>query len=196
MDPELASFVLKFQQLNFNGRNAKLLFKSFNGKVSLNLSVDIIGTPMPPMEEIPYSVSTPNSTFGKKFKSRNSPSKQRRREKREENRRSFAEKAELELSVEEKEILLIADNLRSDHENGAVATDEANLEKDDAGEKLSRDKTVDVVQLDGAAEEAGYAIFDIKVDAHEKCCDSDVIEAIKENFFGHLKEKQIGESDP
>ena len=191
MDPELASFVLKFQQLNFNGRNAKLLFKSFNGKVSLNLSVDI-GSPMPPMEEIPYSVSTPNSTFEKKFKSRKSPSKQRRREKREESRRLFAEKAELELSVEEREVLTIADNLCSNHENGVAATDEAILEKDDAGknendqaektefEELSRDRTADV---DGAAEEAGYTIFDVTVDAHEKCCDSDVIEAIQENFL-------------
>ena len=45
-------------------------------------------------------------------------------------------------------------------------------------------------------EDAGYAIFDVKIDALEKCCDSDVIEAIQENFYGNLKDKQIEKMYP
>ena len=42
----------------------------------------------------------------------------------------------------------------------------------------------------------GKAYFELKVDAHEKCTNKDVVEAISENFFGSLDIKKVGKIDP
>ena len=42
----------------------------------------------------------------------------------------------------------------------------------------------------------GKAHFELKVDAHEKCTNKDVVEAISENFFGSLDIKKVGKIDP
>ena len=49
-------------------------------------------------------------------------------------------------------------------------------------------------EVDGTAEVE--AKFEVTVDAHEVCCNDDVIEAIEENFYGHLEDKQIEKSNP
>ena len=51
-----------------------------------------------------------------------------------------------------------------------------------------------IPQVDGTAEVE--AKFEVTVDAHEVCCNDDVIEAIEENFYGHLEDKQIEKSNP
>ena len=40
------------------------------------------------------------------------------------------------------------------------------------------------------------AHFEVKVEAHEKCTNKDVIEVIQENFFGTLDQKHVGKTDP
>ena len=52
----------------------------------------------------------------------------------------------------------------------------------------------EIPQVDGTAELE--AKFEVTVDAHEVCCNDDVIEAIEENFYGHLEDKQIEKSNP
>ena len=42
----------------------------------------------------------------------------------------------------------------------------------------------------------GKAPFEVKVDAHEKCSNKDVIEAIKENFYGELDNRKVDNLDP
>ena len=51
-------------------------------------------------------------------------------------------------------------------------------------------------EIEGTAEEAAQATFDVMVEAHDKCKNDDVIEALEENFFGNLKDKKIEKSDP
>ena len=51
-----------------------------------------------------------------------------------------------------------------------------------------------IPQVDGTAEVE--AKFEVTVDAHEVCCNDDVIEAIEENFYGHLEDKQIEKPNP
>ena len=82
-------------------------------------------------------------------------------------------------------------------EKASDSGNDINEERDVSGQRLEQAaQSSPIPKVECAAEEAGYAIFDVKVDAHEKCCDSDVIEAIQENFFGELKERQIEKSDP
>ena len=79
-------------------------------------------------------------------------------------------------------------------EKASDSGNDINEERDVSGQRLEQAaQSSPIPKVEGAA---GYAIFDVKVDAHEKCCDSDVIEAIQENFFGELKERQIEKSDP
>ena len=40
------------------------------------------------------------------------------------------------------------------------------------------------------------AHFELKVDAHAKCTNSDVIEALQENFYGALDNKKVDKTDP
>ena len=56
MDLEIVSFIFKFQQLNHLGRNANLLLKSYEGKVSLNLSVEIGSLQVPYVKEFPMFI--------------------------------------------------------------------------------------------------------------------------------------------
>ena len=48
MDPEIAIFVFKFQNLCHAGKTANLSLDSKAGKVSLNLNVEIGGLHLPP----------------------------------------------------------------------------------------------------------------------------------------------------
>ena len=176
MDPEIASFIWKFQYLSSIGRNANLNLSTVNGNVSMNLSVNIGTLPAPPFGPIPTFQSTPTS---KSFpcQSRNgnaavfSKSKQKRLQRRAEERRLFAAEATLNVSAEEQFLLNLA-------------------------EEAEKEQLIDTERLASSTEEAGYAIFHVKVDAHEKCYDSDVIEAINENFHGELKGKKIERTNP
>ena len=184
MDPEIASFIWKFQHFSSIGRNANLYLTTNNGKVSMNLSVDIGFLPSPPYGPIPEYQSTPTTKSFPSSRFRNeqfSNSKQKRLAKRAEQRRIFAKEATLNVSEDEKLVLKLAEKAEVEEKNKPLQVE---VNESTVNELDERD-----------AEEAGYAIFDLKVDAH-KCCDSDIIEAIKENFFGNLKEKQIERSDP
>ena len=92
---EIDSFVNKFKSLCQAGRSASLNLSSCAGKASLNLRVDLGA-----LQDGPHH--PPNH-------SRNGPSRQRRREKRAAARVADAEEAVAALSVEEREVLEIAE---------------------------------------------------------------------------------------
>ena len=92
---EIDSFVNKFKSLCQAGRSASLNLSSCAGKASLNLCVDLGA-----LQDGPHH--PPNH-------SRNGPSRQRRREKRAAARVADAEEAVAALSVEEREVLEIAE---------------------------------------------------------------------------------------
>ena len=55
-----------------------------------------------------------------------------------------------------------------------------------------------IPQLDGIVDERENdekAHFELKVEAHEKCTNNDVIEATQENFFGALDNKKVEKTD-
>ena len=110
MDPEIASFVLKFQNLCREGKSANLLFTSNTGNVSVNLSLQIGRLSDPPQ-------ASPPPHFPQEH--RYGPSKVRRKQKRAVARRAFAEEAMRELSTEEVDVLKEAENA----ENGKTRTD-------------------------------------------------------------------------
>ena len=128
MDPELASFVTKFQDICNNGKNAILSFSSLNGKVLANLSVEI-GAVKPPSK-----VSTPCATSPPTNASHVSPSRKRRTLRRAEARALFAEEAKLDLSVEELSVLNAAEkavddsvqNMESDEHDSLEVKDDSN----------------------------------------------------------------------
>ena len=97
MDPELASFVLKFQDICSSGKNATLSFSSICGKAFANLSVEIGNVQSPP--KIPC-VTSPSLNINHV-----NPSRKRRMHRRAESRRIFAEEAKQDLSVEELNVL-------------------------------------------------------------------------------------------
>ena len=95
MAAELDSFVRKFKALCQAGRSASLNISSSAGKATVNLRVDLGD-----LHDGPHH--PPNH-------SRNGPSRQRRRERRAAARVADAEKAIAALSVEEREVLEIAE---------------------------------------------------------------------------------------
>ena len=53
-----------------------------------------------------------------------------------------------------------------------------------------------IQQIGNIAVDDSKAHFEVKVEAHEKCTNKDVIEVIQENFFGTLDQKHVGKTDP
>ena len=96
---EIDSFVRKFKALCQAGRSASLNLSSCDGKASLNLRVDLGA-----LHDGPHH--PPNH-------SRNGPPRQRRREKRAAARVAEAEEAVAALSVGEREVLEIAEEVFS-----------------------------------------------------------------------------------
>ena len=96
---EIESFVRKFKVLCQAGRSATLTISSDAGKASLNLCVDLGVLP----EEGLQHPHHPHK------RSRNGPTRHRRREKRAAARVVHAEEAEAALTLEEKEILEMAE---------------------------------------------------------------------------------------
>ena len=62
-------------------------------------------------------------------------------------------------------------------------------------EEVTKKKVVEVQQEDKISED-NKAHFEVIVEAHEKCNNNDVIEAIQENFFVALDEKNVDKVDP
>ena len=123
MDPEIASFIWKFQHFSSIGRNANLHLSTINGKVSMNLSVDIGFLPSPPYGPIPEYQSTPTSKSFPSSRFRNeqfSNSKQRRLAKRAEERRIFSEEATLDVSEDEQLVLKLAEKAEVEVQNKPV----------------------------------------------------------------------------
>jgi hypothetical protein len=105
MDPEISSFTLEFQNLCRAGKNANLSFTSSNGKVIVNLNVQLGSLPSTPqVHSPPY----------RPHLHRYGPSRERRRLKRAEARKIAAEEAANELSTEEVEILKLAEKAENE----------------------------------------------------------------------------------
>ena len=111
MDPDLASFVFKFQDICSTGKNATLTFSSLTGKVYVNLSLEIGSVKAGPKFPVPCVTSPPVNTRHV------SPSKRRRMNRRAESRRLFAEKAKYDLSTEELSVLVAAEKAVDNHVN-------------------------------------------------------------------------------
>ena len=95
---EIDSFVNKFKALCQGGRTASLTLSSKAGKALVNLRVDLG----------PLSQQDHHQHHPPKY-SRNGPAQQRRRERRAAARQAAAVEAETILSVEEKDVLDLAD---------------------------------------------------------------------------------------
>ena len=113
MDPEMASFVIKFQHLCRAGKDASLSLTSKTGKVSVNLTVELGENQNQP----PF----PQTFIPRRH--RNGPSQVRRRNKRAEARKTFAEKASEEVSTEEADILNPAQVAEEGNSSGRVLED-------------------------------------------------------------------------
>ena len=98
MDPEMSSFLFKFQNICRAGKDANLLFTSKNGKTIVNLSVELECLSHPSRQP-PFHPQ----------KHRNGPSCERRRQKRAEARKNEAEQALTLLSAEEVDVLAMAE---------------------------------------------------------------------------------------
>ena len=105
MDPEISSFIFKFQNLCRAGKDAKLSFSSNKGRTTVNLNLEL-GSPPPLPGQHPLHVHPQ--------KHRNGPSRERRRQKRADIRRKDAEQALASLSTEELEVLAIAEKAEQD----------------------------------------------------------------------------------
>ena len=116
---EIDSFVKKFKILCQGGRNASLTLSSKAGKVRINLSVDL-GV---------LSRQDPQPQHPQNQHPRNGPAQQRRRERRAAARQAAAEEAEAILTLEEKEVLDLAENAKANQDAEQVEDT-----TDDAGE--------------------------------------------------------------
>ena len=136
MDPELASFVLKFQDICKTGKNATLSFSTLSRKVFANLSVEIGSVKSHPQAPVPCAKSSPN------FNASNlSPSRKRRLQRRAESRRLFAEEAKQDLSVDELKVLEAAEkavNVRVQN----MEVEEPLAVRDDASVLHTEDDTI------------------------------------------------------
>ena len=107
MQSEIDSFIFKFRN---SSRDANLTFVSKAGKVSVQLDVDLGSFPVPPRYHHKPSPQFPRT--------RNGASYQRRLLKRAEARIKAAEEAAKEISVEEAEILDVAEEAFGKANNG------------------------------------------------------------------------------
>jgi hypothetical protein len=114
MQSEIDSFIFKFRNLTHSGRDANLTFVSKAGKVSVKLDVDLGSFPVPPRYHHQPSPQIPRT--------RNGASYQRRLLKRAEARIKAAEEASKEISVEEAEILAVAEEAFVQANNGVEET--------------------------------------------------------------------------
>ena len=113
MDPELASFVLKFQDLCSSGKNATLSLSSSSGRVYANLSIEIGYVKSP--QKLPVSSRSPTLNTHHV-----SPSRKRRMERRAESRKLFAEEAKNDLTADELNVLEAAEKAVDDSLNSSV----------------------------------------------------------------------------
>ena len=101
---EIDSFVRKFKALCEGGRNASLTLSSKAGKATINLRVDL---GVLQQQDLQHHHPPPKH-------SRNGPAQERRRERRAAARKAATEEAETALSLEELEVLEMAENAKSD----------------------------------------------------------------------------------
>ena len=178
MDPELSSFLMKFQGLCRAGKEAKLSFTSKNGRtiVSLNLEIGRVH---------------PQSQFVQpRPKHRNGPSRERRRMRRAEARKNAAVEATKELSVVETEVLVMAEKATASENNstsidtiGEVTDEVCPDDKYLSDEQVIEEITVTpdtIAQLDGVVDipEEEILRFSFESTYH----DDDIKELLSEIF--------------
>ena len=113
MQSEIDSFIFKFRNLTHSGRDANLTFVSKAGKVSVKLDVDLGSFPVPPRyhrQSLPPQI--PQARNGA------STSYQRRLLKQAEAKSKAAEEAPKDISVEEAEIIDLAEEAFVQAKNG------------------------------------------------------------------------------
>ena len=165
---ELDSFVRKFMNLWQSGWDAKLNLESEAGNVFVTLRVGLGEDPIGHHQQVVHHRG-------------GGPARQRRRERRESERK-------VTKAAEEAVIVKVEHKDTTD-----VVAEEAPKKSDKMTEEVAGKHSV--TRIDSAVDD-GKAHFELKVDAHEKCTNQDVVEAIKENFFGTLDIKKVGKVDP
>lgn len=164
---ELDSFLRKFVNLWQSGYDAKLNIESEGGRVFVNLRVGLEDGHL--------------GDHGHVVRHRGGgPAQQRRRSRRE------AERQEASAAGK------VVENAQETDSKDVVVETQVKLE---VTEEVTKKKVVEVQQEDKISED-NKAHFEVIVEAHEKCNNNDVIEAIQENFFGALDEKNVDKVDP
>jgi hypothetical protein len=170
---ELDSFLRKFVILWQSGCDAKLNLESEAGNAYVTLRIGL-------------GKVLPGHHHGHVVRHRGGgPARQRRRERRDLERRTAAA---AEDAVE------VAENAPTFKDAEEAKKVEAMTEK-----VITLSPNSPIPQLDGIVDEKENdekAHFELKVEAHEKCTNYDVIEAIQENFFGALDQKKVDKTDP
>ena len=166
---ELESFLRKFKILWQSGCDAKLNIESEAGNAYVTLRVGL-------------GKVLPGHHHGHVGQHRGgSPARQRRRERRDLERRTAAAA---------EEVAEVVENVQNLKDAGEAKKGEGMTEEVHPNSPIP--------QLDGIVDERENdekAHFELKVEAHEKCTNDDVIEAIQENFFGALDNKKVEKTD-
>ena len=174
---ELDQFIRKFVSLWKSGWEASLHMESRAGKAFVNLQLGLGQAQQHSGKSDHVGVHRGGS-----------PSKQRRRDRREADReaKAVAEQA------------AAAQNVGSHKNNAAV--EQADLERPSL---VTEEVTIDgneIPQVDGVNDDGEVVAsedieYELKVDAHTKCKNYDVIEAIEVNFDGTLDELKVEKND-
>ena len=176
MDPEIASFIWKFEYLSSLGRNADLHLSSKDGKVSVNLSLDIGVLESPFFKQFPangHSTSNSSSSFENQSRNGLSNSQQRRLEKRAEERRKVAAEAMFNVSEEEQQLAEKAkDKSFNDNKGNVIVEKEASVSED----VFASNKT-SIVNSERDKDTRTEAVNDVGSEADEN--DEDDTEAVK-----------------
>ena len=158
--------MIKFQNLCRSGKSANLHFTSSTGKVFANLSVQV-GELSGPAQSSPVLQGAPVS--------RNGPSQVRRRQKRAEARRVFAEEAMKELSAEEVSVLKKAEKVEKDTTRKGCG--EAIKEAENAYQEVA-----DEICSDAAYKQASNETEEVDADelARDKMVEKVIVYAVTE----------------
>jgi hypothetical protein len=163
---ELGKFVQKFVSLWQSGSNARLHVESEAGFAHVSLQVDL-GQAKPLCGVCQHGRGQGHRG--------GSPAKQRRRERRESERKA---KATAEQAVVEEKV-----------GQEKSAAEEVVLGKDSCVAEEAN-------KLEIAESEKSEIDYELKIEAHEKCKNFDVVEVIEVNFDGILDDLKIDKHDP
>jgi hypothetical protein len=173
-DPgELDQFVRKFVNLWQSGRHAKLYVETEAGNAFVHLQVGL------GQHEHPHHGQ--EHAGGRRS---GGPARQRRRERRAASRQVFVSAEEAVTNSQAVRETTIADE-------AIEKVDDEIAEADVTEEDISNGR---IPQINGTAD--GDAYYELKIEAHNACTESDVVEALEAKFYGTLDDENVEKNDP